>query len=215
MMKSIILLSVLIASITCAQAQERLQISLFTESLCPYCIQVLTTSVANAVNAPGFFDMVDFQIYPYGNAREIQLGSNWTFTCQHGPNECYGNSLENCAKVYYSPADFWNWLICVEAGVESTGNFDISGLTCSQQLNLDFNTVQNCAGDSQGNALVHDAALITENLNEPHTYVPWIVVNGDHNEVDEEDIFDSLLKFVCNNYQGTKSSACSSSILTI
>ena len=209
-MKSVILLSILIALTACVQAQEKLQISLYTESLCPYCIQLITGSVAGAVNAPGFFDMVDLQIFPYGNAHETQSGSSsWAFTCQHGPNECYGNVLENCAKAYYTPTVFWNWLICIEAGVLTTGSFDKSGLACSQKYGVDFTEIQTCASNSQGIALEHDAAVATGNLSEPLTYFPWVVVNGDHNEVDEEDIFDSLLTFVCNNFQGTKSSACS------
>ena len=34
-----------------------------------------------------------------------------------------------------------------------------------------------------GNALLHKFALATEGLNPPHTYVPWIVIDGDSSEV--------------------------------
>ena len=36
-----------------------------------------------------------------------------------------------------------------------------------------------------GNALLHKFAVATEELNPPHTYVPWIVIDGDSSEVSE------------------------------
>ena len=36
-----------------------------------------------------------------------------------------------------------------------------------------------------GNALLHKFALATEGLNPPHTYVPWIVIDGDSSEASD------------------------------
>ena len=39
------------------------------------------------------------EIIPYGNAKEVYdstLGK-YTFTCQHGDNECYGNLIMTCS----------------------------------------------------------------------------------------------------------------------
>ena len=35
---------------------------------------------------------------------------------------------------------------------------------------------------SEGNALLHYMGVATEQLSPPHNYVPWIVVDGVHNE---------------------------------
>ena len=50
---------------------------------------------------PGFYDMADIKLVPYGNARET-AGSNgqWNFACQHGEVECQWNLLEACALDY-------------------------------------------------------------------------------------------------------------------
>lgn len=37
---------------------------------------------------------MNITLVPYGNAKESQQGSTYTWTCQHGTNECFGNLLE-------------------------------------------------------------------------------------------------------------------------
>ena len=207
-MKTILFLSIFIPLMISNYAQDKIRIEAFTESLCPDCIHFLETSVAQAIKAPGFFDMAELVIYPYGNAYEKQVGDKWVYTCQHGTFECQGNSLENCAKKYFEEANFFNWLICVEGDIIQTGSWDQSGSSCGLKLGLNFETVKKCASSAEANALVHKSAVKTENLNPPHTYVPWIVVNGEHDIGAENNILNSLLAYVCANFKGKKSSAC-------
>jgi len=60
--------------------------------MCPGCSIVISTQVKKAISQPGFFDMVDLTLLPYGNA--VKEGSE--VKCQHGPVECLGNKLEAC-----------------------------------------------------------------------------------------------------------------------
>ena len=49
----------------------------------------------------------------------------------------------------------------------------------------------------------------TEALSPPHKWFPWILVNGEYDEGVNDQINDSLLKFVCDNYTGqNKSKDC-------
>ena len=61
----------------------------------------------------------------------------------------------------------------------------------------------------------HEMALKTEALQPAHQYVPWVVANGQHTDDIQNEIMDSLLNYVCNNYTGpNKSKACDSVEIT-
>jgi len=208
-MRASIIISLLVV-FTAVSAQQ-IQIELFTESLCPDCIQFVTTSLASAINATDLFTMANITIYPYGNAFERQSTTSttdWIYTCQHGPTECYGNAVEACGNYYYSGLDFWNWVICLETAIDTTGNFDDAGSQCATTYNLDYSQVEVCANGDLGNSLVHAAAVVTEALIPAHQYVPWVVVDGEHNVASEGLILTNILSFICNNYQGPKSPSC-------
>ena len=208
--KVITILSILLTLTAFASAQQPLQIQFFTESLCPSCIKFITTSIAQAIKAPNFLDMANITIYPYGNAYETfnSTSALWTFKCQHGETEFYGNILEVCSQSIYTGLDFWNWLVCVEANVGSTSNFDITGASCALNYGLDFTPVKTCTESQEANALQHSISTTTESLNPSHYYVPWITLDFNHLANVESEILSSLLDYVCKNYNGTKSPSC-------
>ena len=41
----------------------------------------------------------------------------------------------------------------------------------------------------------------TESLDPPHNYVPWIVVDGEHNNEIQQAAMDNLLALVCKLYK--------------
>lgn len=146
-------------------------------------------------------------MYPYGNAKKAQNGTNWSFTCQHGVRECEGNVIETCAIKKY---DFYTqalpFIICLEA---DTSDWTRSGQRCASQLNLNWNTISSCATSSEGNQFEYEMAVATDKLNPPHTYVPWVVVNGVHSSSYETSILGNMVKFVCSIYTGPeKIDAC-------
>lgn len=62
-----------------------------------------------------FWKICNFNLYPYGNAKRVQNGSEWIFTCQHGPRECEGNVIEACAlKKYDLASQALPFIICLE-----------------------------------------------------------------------------------------------------
>jgi len=56
----------------------------------------------------------------------------------------------------------------------------------------------------EGNTLQHQVALDTANLKPSHQYVPWIVINGEHNDQDEQQIEDDMIGYVCQHYAGAE-----------
>ena len=67
-------------------------------------------------------------------------------------------------------------------------------------------SIKGCYNSNEGILLEHQMATATPS---DHTYVPWVVAYGVHNDTIQNAISDSLLDYVCANYTGTdKSSAC-------
>ena len=53
----------------------------------------------------------------------------------------------------------------------------------------------------EGNRLEHAMGAKTESLDPPHNYVPWIVVDGEHDNETQQAAMDNLLALVCKLYK--------------
>ncbi|CAM1154137.1 IFI30 (predicted) [Pycnogonum litorale] len=85
-----------------------------------------------------------------------------------------------------------------------------SGEMCATKLRLSgiWDKISSCAKSSLGNKLTHMAAVKTNQLNPPHQWVPWIVIDGNAVEVGSIQAF---VKAVCDKYEGKRPSACTQS----
>lgn len=72
---------------------DKVNFSLYYETLCPYCQQFITEQLTRAYST--IPDIINITIVPYGNAHETYDSSSqmYQFTCQHGPDECVGNLI--------------------------------------------------------------------------------------------------------------------------
>jgi interferon gamma-inducible protein 30 len=199
-------------------AQQNVKVDLYMESYCPGCESYTQTEVAPALAAVG--EIMDFMVWPYGNANEKQnADGTWAYTCQHGVNECIGNMWEACAIEYnnvtlndaHHTPKWWSFFLCMEAsnqaGVESVAS------ACAQKGGLDWSQINTCAGPNpavgtatDGNPLMHKIAVVTNNLQPPHQWTPWVVINGV--PLTEDQLNLSLTKLVCQAYTGTPPSGC-------
>lgn len=93
-----VLCSALLLSITASSidwpstvSNDRVNFTIFYESLCADCRQFIITQVWFAYQAVA--DIVNLTFVPYGNAHELYRPETqlYQFYCQHGPDECYGN----------------------------------------------------------------------------------------------------------------------------
>jgi len=138
---------------------------------------------------------------PYGNAKEQQSGNGtWTFTCQHGADECQANLIETCGIVTYpNQAEWFPFYSCIEG----SSSPQTAGPTCASQTSLDWSKINACVTGPAGNAAEHAVALATNAL--AIQYTPWLVINGKH--IPDQQT-GNMLKLVCNAYTGTKPSGC-------
>jgi len=99
---------------------------------------------------------------------------------------------------------WWPYFLCMEksgtAGEASTAS------NCATTNGLDFNAIKTCAGDNpavgsstDGNPLMHQTAVATNNLIPPHQWTPWVVVNN--TPLTESQLDLSLIPIVCSAFK--------------
>jgi interferon gamma-inducible protein 30 len=192
-----ILLSLLVANIS-----SKPLIEIYVESLCPDCMQFFETSFTNYIAQGDHNDLADVVVYPFGNAKEDKKGEIYAFTCQHGPNECYGNSYYACANYFLpqktNPDAAFKFITCMEKNVISHGrNFDFTAYHCLEGQSQILSTITQCVKDTNvSNPIMHEIAQKTINLNPPHKYVPWITIDGKHDTEIENKLIDNMYEYL-------------------
>lgn len=113
------------------------------------------------------------------------LGSDVTFECHHGPNECYGNKVQSCAIEHIQVNSFQNThtresltMEYVNCLMKTGNNFADSlypGKKCSNEINLkNWDIIEQCANNTDGSKLLQKFGELTKTLNPPLTSVPTI-----------------------------------------
>ncbi len=147
---------------------------------------------------------------PHGNSNATwnSQTQNWEFTCQHGPNECWGNMFETCVFYLYPDLNVSiPFVECIEAIIQDR-DFQTAALKCSDLFRMQYDRITDCQ-QKIGPALQYANAVKTKSLNPPHTFIPWITINDMHTDQIQQAALNDLLGLVCKFYQGpTQSPAC-------
>eukprot|EP00743_Colponemidia_sp_Colp-15_P004023 GILK01004336.1.p1 GENE.GILK01004336.1~~GILK01004336.1.p1 ORF type:complete len:229 (-),score=29.38 GILK01004336.1:137-823(-) len=200
----------LLVAAHCVFASDKVSVGIYIESLCPDCKQFIAGQFNTAFNTAGINDIVDWNIVPYGNAHQTQDSTGkWAFTCQHGAKECQGNLIETCA-IRLSKQDvtvYAPFLICMEQSQDPIG----SASACAQKTGMDFDAISACVASDDGNQYQHEMAADTEALTPAHQYVPWITINGQHDDDIQSKAENNLIAVICSSYTGSsRPAACAS-----
>jgi interferon gamma-inducible protein 30 len=172
---------------------KKVKIDFYMESMCPGCKYYTKNVLGSLLDKPDFRSMVDFTVYPYGNGRL----TGDSIQCQHGSDECYGNTILACMQDIYPLTEqslgFVPAFVCME-GLSGKPVDDFK--KCAASNDIDAPKVLQCADGEQGKALAVAAAQKTEALNPPHEYAPWVTLNGQP----MRDEAYSLQENVCKAY---------------
>ena len=175
------------------------KIQVYTESLCPDCINFITTSFKDFYYKVQNPNLAQIEFIPYGNAREVYNTSTnkYDFTCQHGEKECYGNLIETCSIQIQGRIKSYETIICLETNIEKYKlDFDNTLEYCLSNDEKTVQEIKNCVKSDMGNFYQHQMAQKTD---DNHKWVPWIVVDGIHDENIENEIFESLIDYLCGD----------------
>ncbi|XP_005090370.1 gamma-interferon-inducible lysosomal thiol reductase [Aplysia californica] len=180
-------------------------VTLYYEVLCGGCHDFITTTLVTAVKALGDDgSIMNFHFIPYGNSLETwnRTTSQWDFSCQHGPEECVGNTVDACV-IHYKPKfkDHYRFIVCFEKNVDYKSQAWKEALEkCGKRYDMPVEEIASCVTTKLGNTLEHEMALRTG----PHQWVPWLILNGVHTP----QAGDNLLRAVCKAYKGPKPKGC-------
>ncbi|XP_014356162.2 GILT-like protein 2 [Papilio machaon] len=177
--------------IKAAKETDRVLVQVYYESLCPACRLFFTEQLKPVVEKLGQY--INIRTYPYGNAKTIiDENGDYTIKCQHGPPECYGNKLHACAlNLLQNKTQALIFNACLMTRRRNShGSDDKAADACGTELNLDSNTIKECAKSNKGDELLKYYGEESKKAN--FNYVPYILIQGRVNDGEE------LMKDICN-----------------
>ncbi|KAI7729624.1 hypothetical protein M8C21_003918, partial [Ambrosia artemisiifolia] len=152
---------------------EKVQVAVYYESLCPYCENFIVNYLIDV-----FTEGIDA-------------------IADHGEEECFFNTVEACAiNTWPDVHDHFPFIFCVERYLYY-GNFD-KWESCFEELSLDPKPVKDCYSSGLGYQLNLQYADVTNSLQPPKKYVPWVVVDG-------KPLYDDyiyIITNICGMYKG-------------
>ncbi|XP_033837717.1 gamma-interferon-inducible lysosomal thiol reductase-like [Periophthalmus magnuspinnatus] len=185
------------------QTADPVKVEVYHESLCPDCRGFITQMLYPS--SVLLRDIMDLTVVPYGNAQESFDGQKYVFTCQHGEQECLGNMIQSCL-LNMTRSNALIIIFCMEAATDVIKAAKSCVELYAPQILWD--KVMGCVNGDLGNQIMHQNALKTKALKPPHTFVPWITVNGVHTDDLQDKAMSSLISLVCNEHQGPKPAVC-------
>ncbi|KAL2901999.1 Gamma-interferon-responsive lysosomal thiol protein [Bienertia sinuspersici] len=187
----------------CNAQNEKVDLTLYYETLCPYCSYFVAHNLVSLFTND-LISIVNLRLVPWGNAA---VQSSGYFQCQHGSGECLLNMVEACAiDVYPDTYKHYFFIQCIESLAYQ--NREAEWQSCFAQLSLDSKPLFDCYNQGNGRTIEVQYAQETSQLNPPHAYVPWVLVN---NQPLHED-YQNFISYICKAYRGTSVPAvCSSS----
>jgi len=183
------LLFVLIIGVCTAQ---KVPVSVYYEALCPDSQAFITNQLYPAMKSPiGRF--VDLKLIPFGKSNYSTIGSDVSFTCHHGPNECYGNKIHSCAIEHIQVNSYQNQytresltLEYVNCLMQLTKNFPdqlFPGKRCAQEVHLEnWEVIEACGNSTEGSKLLQTNGELTHSLKPSLTSVPTITFRYQQDE---------------------------------
>ncbi|KAH9366273.1 hypothetical protein HPB48_008307 [Haemaphysalis longicornis] len=176
------------------QASSSVSVVLYYECLCPYSRAFITQQLWPTYSKLESYMKV--KIVPYGNAKMItgSGGSKFSFQCQHGANECYGNKVQaSAASMAKSMKLLLKFLNCMS----QKSNAHLYGKSCAYSVgSFRWSFIEKCARGRQGDKLLRQMDSLTRGHWPRIGYVPYVEVNGHLNPRATTNLFSLICELL-------------------
>ncbi|KAL3172933.1 hypothetical protein MRX96_012677 [Rhipicephalus microplus] len=183
-----------------SQIPKTARIQLYYESLCPYSVAFITEQLWPTYVRVGY--LMDVQLVPFGNAFKEQQQEkpnssraerfavgrrqepDYKYSCQHGPDECFGNVVQSCAAHIFNDTILSLAFVTCMSLAERPHE---AGRECARGIARNWNAIQRTRWAS-----AHGIWILRT------TTYPWLVINGVHNDEQQAMAQTDLLQVVCD-----------------
>jgi len=178
----------------------KVKVSLYYESLCPFCDKYIVEQLYPTYQKLGRH--IDLDYIPYGNAKTTYHPSNssYTFHCQHGPEECLGNKIQGCLRHEFNDTDYDAMLLQLHIVNCVIGTADFGRLhLCMEEVIPPkifapaYQHIVDCATGSEGTNILVEMGEKTIADGYHGQGVPWVTVDGKF----EEGARENLSQYLC------------------
>lgn len=189
------------------EGQSKIPVNVYYESLCPDSAKFINEQLYPALQQ--FRGNVDLKLIPFGKASYRTQGSETTFECHHGPNECYGNKVHACAIQHIEGSSYepnntkevltLNYVNCLmERAQLKSGEFP--GESCARDTDIrNWENIAACANDTEGSDLLRKAGDETNKLQKPLTSVPTVAFRQTYDRDTQNQAVDNFRAALCKN----------------
>ncbi|CAG9769388.1 unnamed protein product [Ceutorhynchus assimilis] len=139
-------------------------------------------------------ERIALELIPYGHTSEGTDGNgNKTFTCPHGPEECYGNKVHACfTNLAFTKEGLLQFVYCSELSNTPANNTVLQ--TCAHGVGFDWKLVEDCLSSGKADELLSENGRKTALVNAPH--IPTVVFNG-NSYPERESVLNNFKQTVC------------------
>jgi len=210
--KVLLLLGVL--AVTNAQ---KTPVYVYYESLCPDSQAFITKQLYPSMKI--LKDHVDLHLIPFGKSTYQTRGSDTTFECHHGPNECYGNKIHACAINHIQVDSFQQdntresliveYINCLMTGVFPDQPFEPFARRCATAVQVKTSdSILNCANSTEGSKYLEQMGELTHKLQDPLKSVPTITVRESFDQNIQKQALIDFSSTVCQNLPKPQPAVC-------
>jgi len=178
----------------------RNRMSIYYESICPDSRRFMLQQVIPLFDK--FDQFVDLELIAFGNANVSypNFDNKPYFQCQHGPDECYGNKAHSCViELTRNTRSTLQYIKCMFEPDDWKMTRTVA-MRCANRLSIEWDRLRDCIDGTQGDRIMIANSHKTFNLIPGHKSVPWIVIDGKHDDVMQSRGEDNLLKYLCETF---------------
>ncbi|CAH1165594.1 unnamed protein product [Phyllotreta striolata] len=191
---------------------KKVNVTVYYESLCPFARDFIVNQLRPTLRG-NLSRYINLELIPYGKTnRTSDYNGNATFSCQHGPEECYGNLIQACARDFIdSDALYAEFVACYMDAVHPPASrrlMDEAAEACATPAGLAASRLRTCANNTFGvERLIHYGRL-TDAFATPLRRVPTVAFEGVDDEAASEAARASFAGEVCSRIEPPRPAEC-------